>query len=285
MAPPYVLTHIVVPTMGMIITLIMWSSPLKAFWEARRTRDLGPLNPIPSVCVLANCIGWFIYGLLKRDYFIFFSNVPGILIALFSIVTAMSIYSQHTKPFEELPEKYTQLEALLVVIFLLWCVVSLVAVQGFNQFADPMAQMQSLVGILSSFFAICYYGAPLSTMVEVIRTKDTSTMYGPMIVCNVANSFLWTCYGLAISDVNLAVPNGLGVVLGIVQLFVLFIYYKKPMLKVEEKTINGLTKADIESRVAVNPIRNEHFDDYLNEDGSGTLENYSKSSKERFHIG
>lgn len=41
---------------------------------------------------------------------------------------------------------------------------------------------------------------------------------------NTANATFWTLYALAIKDLYIAIPNGIGVALGIVQIFLVIIF-------------------------------------------------------------
>jgi hypothetical protein len=53
---------------------------MKTILEARRTRELGPLNPFPFVVANYITIGWticksviYVYGCLTRNHFIFWA--------------------------------------------------------------------------------------------------------------------------------------------------------------------------------------------------------------------
>ena len=83
MAPSYI-TAIFCPTLGTVICTIMWLTPLQSILKARRLHSLGTLNPIPFGVIVLNCIGWSGYGIMSQDFFIYFSNSPGILLGLLS---------------------------------------------------------------------------------------------------------------------------------------------------------------------------------------------------------
>jgi len=61
------------------------------------------------------------------------------------------------------------------------------------------------------------YGAPLSVMMEVIRTKSVEFMPLPLIAMSFLNSAVWTLYGLYVQDPYLGVPNCLGLMLSTAQ--------------------------------------------------------------------
>ena len=60
-----------------------FASPLSAVLKVRRTRRLGDLNPLPLVAIIANCVGWMVYGCLNRDPYVIAANEPGLLLGFF----------------------------------------------------------------------------------------------------------------------------------------------------------------------------------------------------------
>lgn len=41
-----------------------------------------------------------------------------------------------------------------------------------------------------------YYVAPLSSLFQVLRERDSSTIYWPLCLTNLINAVLWTVYGM-----------------------------------------------------------------------------------------
>ena len=63
------------------------------------------------------------------------------------------------------------------------------------------------------------FASPLSTIAEVLKTRDASSILAPLTLSQVANCALWTAYGIfAARDIFVWVPNGTGLVLGLIQL-------------------------------------------------------------------
>lgn len=46
---------------------------------------------------------------------------------------------------------------------------------------------------------------------------------------NTANAAFWTVYAISIADFYIMIPNGLGVLLGIVQVFLVLIFPRLPL--------------------------------------------------------
>jgi solute carrier family 50 protein (sugar transporter) len=63
---------------------------------------------------------------------------------------------------------------------------------------------------------LLFYASPLSTVVEVVRSRSSDSLHLPLSVMNIVNGSLWLVYGLAITDYFIAVPNGVGALLGVV---------------------------------------------------------------------
>ena len=87
---------------------------------------------------------------------------------------------------------------------------------------------QNVVGYVVNLNLVFYYGAPLSSIFQVLRTKRSNTLHGPTMVMNTSNAVFWTAYAVApqIRDPFIYVPNGLGVVLGATQLALWAIFPK-----------------------------------------------------------
>jgi Sugar efflux transporter for intercellular exchange len=87
---------------------------------------------------------------------------------------------------------------------------------------------QLLVGILVNLNLVFFYGAPLSTIVTVVRTRNTATLHLPTMLTNTANGVFWMAYGCAVLDYFIIVPNGLGALLGAIQIFLCLILPRQP---------------------------------------------------------
>ncbi|KAJ7557798.1 hypothetical protein O6H91_04G010700 [Diphasiastrum complanatum] len=70
----------------------------------------------------------------------------------------------------------------------------------------------------------------------VITTKSVEYMPFLLSLASFVNGLIWTSYAfLGRLDVFIIVPNGIGSLLGALQLVIYFIYYKKPTEKKEQR--------------------------------------------------
>ncbi|GAY35885.1 hypothetical protein CUMW_278890 [Citrus unshiu] len=82
------------------------------------------------------------------------------------------------------------------------------------------------VGILCDIFNIIMYASPLTIWHKVITTKSVEYMPFFLSLANFANGCIWTAYALIKLDIYILVSNGLGAILGFIQLVIYACYYK-----------------------------------------------------------
>ncbi|KAH9742133.1 Bidirectional sugar transporter SWEET6b [Citrus sinensis] len=106
------------------------------------------------------------------------------------------------------------------------------------------------VGIICDIFNIIMYASPLSIWHKVIKTKSVEYMPFFLSLANFANGAVWTAYGLIKFDKFIVVSNGLGTVLGAIQLIIYGCYYKSTpkkgsgdVIKPNEVQLSGATIA------------------------------------------
>ena len=95
---------------------------------------------------------------------------------------------------------------------------------------------QLIVGYIVNINLIFFYGAPLSAIQTVLKTKYNNTLHVPTMITNTLCSIFWTAYAVApqINDPFIYVPNGSGVLLGLIQ-FTLYIIFPRSSSASESK--------------------------------------------------
>ena len=100
---------------------------------------------------------------------------------------------------------------------------AIIAILSFaNSFSDDTKQL--LVGIVVNANLLFFYGAPLSTIAQVLSNRNSATLHVPTMLTNTANGVFWTCYGFAVLDYFIYVPNGLGALFGGIQIFLYMVF-------------------------------------------------------------
>jgi solute carrier family 50 protein (sugar transporter) len=134
-------------------------------------------------------------------------------------------------------------EHLVMAMVLLWtAVMSLICyAQSFSSNTREL-----IVGVVVNLNLVFFYGAPLSSIYTVLSTKTSASIHVPTMSTNTLNGIFWTAYGLAILDPFIYVPNGLGAVLGAVQILlcVIFPRRKKPSSKEEQEEVDDVDELE-----------------------------------------
>lgn len=213
---PNVFTDHVVPTCGNLLALVMLLSPFPAVLRIRRTGDLGDMNPLPYPMTCINSVAWVAYGMAGRNPYVFPANCAGFVSGLFFTLTAYPLAKRKSQ------DQMMGLLLLAAAHFLVMGLVSCYGTYGSTKGTEKLWGMNAVVILM------LYYFIPLSTMVNIVRSRNAASIYPPLAVTAIANGTMWTVYGLAVADINLWLPNMFGAVIGVVQLGLRFKYGARP---------------------------------------------------------
>jgi hypothetical protein len=176
------------------------------------------------------------YSVIQKDYFIFFSNFPGLVLGIYYAINSMVLLALENRGRPPTNE-YRMLEISLVAGPLIYSILTLIV--GIILPADEQNTGRVLVAIFTNCCTVLYYASPLTTMYHVINEKDSSSLHPPMLFANLSNSCMWLVYGIfALNDPFVYGPNGIGASLAILQLSLSFIYPRKdpePSLSMSRK--------------------------------------------------
>lgn len=115
----------------------------------------------------------------------------------------------------------SQQETVVLYISTLWLAITLL-ISFTDRFTAETRKL--IVGFTVNLNLIVFYGAPLSTIYTVINTHETKSIHVPTMLLNSLNAFFWTVYGITKADYFIYVPNGSGVLLGIIQITLCLLY-------------------------------------------------------------
>jgi len=101
---------------------------------------------------------------------------------------------------------------VVAIVFLWLTIVSLVSFIKMTQ-----SQREFIVGLAVNLNLLFFYGAPLTTIFTVLKTRDSSSIHWWTMLLNTACAFFFTGFGIGTNDYFIIVINGLGVVLGVIQ--------------------------------------------------------------------
>lgn len=106
-------------------------------------------------------------------------------------------------------------EKVVVAVVAIWLtIITLIS------FLDlDLEQRELFIGVCVNLNMSFFYGAPLSTMYTVLRKWDSSSIHFWTMVMNTACALFFMLFGVGLGNYVLIVPNGIGVLLGILQMF------------------------------------------------------------------
>jgi hypothetical protein len=86
------------------------------------------------------------------------------------------------------------------------------------------SQQENIIGMAANVNLVFYFGAPLSTIRSVLRTKCSSSIHVHTVALNSLNAFFWCVYGTALFDPFVVIPNAIGLLLGYFLGMLLWLY-------------------------------------------------------------
>ncbi|KAK9179096.1 hypothetical protein WN943_028293 [Citrus x changshan-huyou] len=187
------------------------------FWRIIRKKDVEEFHPYAYIAACLNCMFWILYGLpvVHPDSTLVITiNAVGLALELIYL-SIFCLYDRLKRG-----RRVVGLGILAEVIF-----VGVIAIITFLAFHTHTSRSM-FVGILCDIFNIIMYASPLTIWHKVITTKSVEYMPFFLSLANFANGCIWTAYALIKLDIYILVSNGLGAILGFIQLVIYACYYK-----------------------------------------------------------
>ncbi|KAG5523128.1 hypothetical protein RHGRI_035068 [Rhododendron griersonianum] len=153
----------------------------------------------------------FAFGLLGNiiSFFVFLSPLP----------TFYKIYQKKsTEGFQSVPYVVALFSAMLLMYYAFLKDNDGILIITINSFGCLVETI---------YIAVYLFYAPKKTKKQVIRTQSVEYMPFSLSLSLTLNAVMWFFYGLLIKDFNVAIPNVLGFVFGIIQMVLYEIYKRK----------------------------------------------------------
>ncbi|XP_039119317.1 LOW QUALITY PROTEIN: bidirectional sugar transporter SWEET16-like [Dioscorea cayenensis subsp. rotundata] len=208
---------------GNIISVLMFASPIKTFWRIVKNKSTEDFEPTPYVVTLLGSCLWVYYGLTKPD---------GLLVATVNAVGIFleAIYVLLFLFFSSSPSIRMKTIFLVIILDIFFGLVFFT-----TQFLMDGSLRLTIVGIICTCLNILMYGSPLMIMKTVINTKSVEYMPFFLSFFLFLNGGVWALYAILDHDVYLTIPNGMGFILGTLQLM-LYMIYMNPKAKVDKQS-------------------------------------------------
>ena len=210
---------------GMALGIYFFISPAVPFYNLIK----GKINYTDApglllVFTFINEILWLIYGLLVNKPQIYYTNGIGGGFTVIFITIFLSYYSKE--------------KIYLTAIFLILLVIIMATISYLGYFMI----YYEYVGYAANAFNVGMYAATGEKIYRVFKTKN----YKLMPIYSIIGAFLcttcWIIYGAIDPDINVLIPNGLGLLFANIQLIVYFYFYCST--KKEKKNLRTETDDD-----------------------------------------
>ncbi|TMW90185.1 hypothetical protein EJD97_016106 [Solanum chilense] len=219
--------------LGNIISFFVFLSPIPTFYSIYKKKSTEGYQSIPYVVALFSSMLWIYYALLK-------SNMP-LLITINSF--GMFIETIYVGFYLFYAPKKARVHTIKMLM--------LSAVGGFGaivlvtEFLFKGVVRGQIVGWICLIFSLCVFVAPLGIVRQVIKTKSVEYMPLLLSVFLTLSAVMWFFYGLLLKDINIAAPNVLGFIFGILQIILYAIYSKKEKSIIKEQKLPEIQKTEV----------------------------------------
>ncbi|XP_016508760.1 bidirectional sugar transporter SWEET12-like [Nicotiana tabacum] len=211
--------------LGNIVSFIVFLSPLPTFYKIYKKKSTEGYQSIPYVVALFSSMLWIYYAFLKTNTTLIITiNSFGCFIE--------TIYVGFYLFYAPKKARIQTVKMLVLSVVGGFGVIVLV-----TQFLFKGAARGQAVGWICLVFSLCVFVAPLGIVRQVIKTKSVEYMPLLLSVFLTLSAVMWFFYGLLVKDINIAIPNVLGFVLGILQIVLYVIYNKKEKAILKEEKV------------------------------------------------
>lgn len=199
-----------------IASVGLYFAPMPTIKEITSAGTVGNMPLLPYSSMLSNAFLWTTYGLMKMEPTIWSCNSVGIFVAAYYCVQFAKNLPKHkgssvleisTPTLPGSVRQHLQAVSAVIVGALLLAIFK------------PFANTANLLGNVAVLFCVLMFASPLSVIKVVLETKSAKAIPLPFTVVSVLNCLMWTVFGwFEMKDVNVYLPNILGLISGLVQL-------------------------------------------------------------------
>lgn len=225
--------------LGNIISFMVFLAPIPTFYQIYKKKSSDGFQSIPYVVALFSAIMWIYYAFLKSNTTLLITiNSVGCFIETFYILFYFFYASKKDK-----------LQTLKLLSLLIICGMGII---GVTHFLIQASQRANVVGWICLIFSLCVFVAPLCIVRQVVRTKNVEHMPFLLSFFLTISAVMWFFYGLLLKDFNIAIPNVLGFIFGVLQMALYAMYRNgEKSINIDEKVGAEIMRKQISSVVVV----------------------------------
>ncbi|KAL3617579.1 hypothetical protein CASFOL_037900 [Castilleja foliolosa] len=218
--------------LGNIVSFMVFLSPMPTFYQIYKKKSTEGYQSVPYVVGLFSAMLWIYYAFLKPD--------TTLLITINSV--GCLVQSAYICFYIFYAKRNTRVQTLRALLCL--NVIGLGLIVLLTHFYAKESYRADIVGWICLVFSLCVFVAPLFVVRQVIRTKSVEYMPFLLSFFLTLSAIMWFFYGLLLKDYNIAIPNVLGFIFGVLQMVLYAIYRKANKKVIEEKQL-----CEIESQI------------------------------------
>jgi len=222
-------THIAdyIALAGSVTVIVMWLAPVRDVWTAPYSVfKTGTTDNVATgfgfVAGTFNCILWDLYAYNRLNTMLvpFVVNCVGFLLNISFVLCYFTYGSRKARR-----ETRNQ---LLFMLFITALAVGIWIMEGNN----------NAVGYFAAFVNTLMFFGPLAAAGDVIRSRNSRGLSLLPLVMTLVASMVWFAYGVYIREIPAMLPNGLGILFGIIQIL-LFVWVKGQEKKIGAQALNS----------------------------------------------
>eukprot|EP00164_Ancoracysta_twista_P016888 GFYU01028541.1.p1 GENE.GFYU01028541.1~~GFYU01028541.1.p1 ORF type:complete len:214 (+),score=26.61 GFYU01028541.1:30-671(+) len=200
--------YMLVSTVATFTSASLYLSPLPNVNEIWRNGSAGNFSVFPFQCMFLNALLGFLYGDLVSNSTIMVVNGFGVGCGVYYLYVFHDV-AKDKEPVER---------GFVVLLFIIMSFITYVF------YAVPAMDAALHAGTITSCVCIIMFGSPLAKVFTVIQNRTTDGLSFNLSAVTVANTLLWILLGLMVRDPFIVVPNFLGLLLGLMQLALFWMY-------------------------------------------------------------
>ncbi|MFS7971425.1 putative SWEET sugar transporter [Helianthus anomalus] len=223
--------------LGNVVSFMVFLAPIPTFYKAYKKKSTEGFQSAPYVVGLFSAMLWIYYALLKTNVMLLITiNSVGCFIETLYICFFL-FYA---------PKK-ARMESLKLIVLLI--VVGFGLIVALTQFLASGVTRGVIVGWICLVFSLCVFVAPLGVVRQVIKTKSVEYMPILLSVALTLSAVMWFFYGLLLGDFNIAIPNVLGFIFGVLQMILYYMYKNKKPVADEKITTSEAKNSEMEQQI------------------------------------
>ncbi|KAK4436832.1 Bidirectional sugar transporter SWEET10 [Sesamum alatum] len=208
--------------LGNIVSFLVFLAPLPTFYQIYKRKSTEGFQSVPYVVGLFSAMLLIYYAFLIPDSTLLITiNSFGCFIETVYICFYL-FYAPKTARLQT------------VMLLFLLNVVGMGLIVVLTHFLAKDSIRAQIVGWICLIFSLSVFVAPLCVVRQVIRTKSVEYMPFLLSFFLTLSAVMWFFYGLLRKDYNIAIPNVLGFIFGLLQMALYFVY-KKAKKEIVEK--------------------------------------------------